>query len=472
MILPIHGSREETDAPFSCRRVFRMINTLFLPELREMLAANDDRELSEFCTALHPARTAEFMEGLEADESWRVLQYAKPALQAEIFQYFELDRKLELLRSQDEVQVATLVTCLPADDVVDLFQELESDRVDQILALVPAPDRRDIRRLQTFPEGTAGALMTTEAACLTENLSVQQAMEQLSKQAERLETIYYIYVIDSTNHLRGIVSARSLVSSIGRPEKRLAELMKTDIVTVNVHDDQELVAERVAFYNLSAIPVVDDQRHLVGIITHDDIIDVVRREATEDVQRMAGVEPLPDSYMRTSLLTLTWKRGIWLTILFFAALLAALALQYYHHELTKYDWLVWFLPLIISSGGNSGSQSSTLIISALATRDVETGNAWYILKREFFTGLLLGALLGLIGFCSAVVLAPSIYAAAVIPITILCVVVCGTSLGSMLPLILKNAGLDPALMSSPLIAGISDILGIVIYLNVALLLLR
>ncbi|MDZ4849783.1 MAG: magnesium transporter [Pirellulaceae bacterium] len=448
-----------------------MINTLYLPELREMLASSDERELREFCTALHPARTAEFMEGLDADEAWRVLQYAEPNLQAKIYQYFELDRKLELLKNEDEVQVAALVTNLPADDVVDLFQELDSQRVDQILALVPAPDRRDIRRLQTFPEGTAGALMTTEAACLTENLTVQQAMEQLSKQAARLETIYYIYVIDSTNHLRGIVSARSLVSSIGRPNTRLVDLMKTDIVTVNVHDDQEQVAERVAFYNLSAIPVVDDQLHLVGIITHDDIIDVVRREATEDVQRMAGVEPLPDSYMRTAFLTLSWKRGIWLTILFFAALLAAFALQYFHGELTRFDWLVWFLPLIISSGGNSGSQSSTLIISALATRDVATKDAWHILKREFFMGILLGSVLGIIGFGSAIFLAPSPYAALVIPITILVVVVCGTSLGSMLPLLLKNLGLDPALMSSPLIAGISDILGIVIYLNVAVMLL-
>lgn len=448
-----------------------MINTLFLPELREMLALGDDRELCEFCTALHPARTVEFMEGLDADEAWRVLQYAEPSLQAEIFQYFELDRKLELLKSQDEIQVAALVTCLPADDVVDLFQELDSERVDQILALVPAPDRRDIRRLQTFPEGTAGALMTTEAACLSENLTVQQAMEQLSRQAARLETIYYIYVIDNTNHLRGIVSARSLVSAIGRPDTRLADLMKTDIVTVNVQDDQEQVAERVAFYNLSAIPVVDDQRHLVGIITHDDIIDVMRREATEDVQRMAGVEPLPDSYMRTALLTLVWKRGIWLTILFFAALLAAVALQYYQVEITRFEWLVWFLPLVISSGGNSGSQSSTLIISALATQDVTTKNAGQILRREIMSGILLGTLLGTIGFCSAIFLAPSPFAALVIPITILIVVVCGTSLGSMMPLILKNFGFDPALMSSPLIAGISDILGILIYLNVALILL-
>ncbi len=445
----------------------RMINPLFLPELREMLALNDEREMREFCTALHPARAAEFMEGLSAAESWAILQPADPNQRAEIFQYFELDRKLELLREQDEVQVAALITCLPADDVVDLFQELDSQRVDQILALVPAPDRRDIRRLQSFAEGTAGALMTTEAACLTENLTVQQALEQLAKQAEHLETVYYIYVIDSTNHLRGIVSARSLLSSTGRRETKLGDLMKTDIVTVNVNDDQEQVAERVAFYNLSAIPVIDDQRHLVGIITHDDIIDVMRREATEDVHRIAGVEPLPDSYMRTAFWTLSWKRGIWLTILSFAALLAAFALQYYHDDLHRYEWLVCFLPLIISSGGNSGSQSSTLIIAALATRDISTRDAWPIFRREVASGLVLGTLLGLIGFLSAGFLAPTWYAALVVPITIISVVICGTSFGSMLPLILRHVGLDPALMSSPLIAGISDIVGIVIYLNVA-----
>ncbi len=456
------------DTPFAAQEYPpRMINTLFLPELREMLALNNERELREFCTALHPARTAEFMEGLEPAETWRVLQHAEPALQAELFQYFELDRKLELLREQDEVQVAALVTCLPADDVVDLFQELDASRVDQILALVPAPDRRDIRRLQSFPEGTAGALMTVEAACLTENLTVQQAMEQLAKQAAHLETVHYIYVIDSTNHLRGIVSARSLLSSMGRPETKLAALMRTDVVTVNVHDDQEQVAERVAFLDLSAIPVVDDDNHMVGIITHDDIIDVMRREATEDVHRMAGVEPLPDSYMRTPFLTLSWKRGIWLTILSLAALLAAFALQLYHEELHRFDWLVWFLPLIISSGGNSGSQSSTLIIAALATRDVTTRDAMPILRREVLSGLVLGTLLAVIGYISACFLAPSMYAALVIPITILAVVMCGTSFGSMLPLILRRVGLDPALMSSPLIAGISDIVGIVIYLSVA-----
>jgi len=448
-----------------------MINTLFLPELREMLSSGNDGELREFCTALHPARAAEFMEGLNNDESWQVLKHADPSARAEIFQYFEIDRQHELLESQNEVEVAALVTILPADDVVDLFQELEATRVDQILALVPAPDRRDIRRLQTFAEGTAGALMTTEAACLAEGLTVRQAWEQLSKQAERLETIYYIYVIDSTNHLRGIVTARSLVSAIGRPETKLVDLMQTDVVTVNVQDDQEAVAEKVAFYNLSAIPVIDDQRHLVGIITHDDIIDVMRQEATEDVQRISAMEPLSDSYMRTSFLTLSWKRGMWLTILFFTGLLTALALQYYNVALERFEWLIWFLPLIISSGGNSGSQSATLIISGLAAKDLERRDAMIILRREALTGLLLGSFLGTIGYIAAMLLGQTYFTALVIPITILSVVTVGTSLGSMLPLILQRLGMDPALMSNPLIAGISDILGIVIYLNVAVIIL-
>jgi magnesium transporter len=448
-----------------------MVNTLFLPELREMLAEGNDDELREFCTALHPARTAEFMEGLSVDEMWRVLQYAPLNLQVEMFSYFDWDRQLEMLATQDEKQVARLVTHLSADDAVDLLRKVDETRVDSILALVPAADRRDIRRLQTFKEGTAGALMTTEAACLDERLTVRQALEQLSKQAERLETIYYIYVTDDDNHLRGVVSTRKLVSSIGKLDLRLGDLMVSDLVVANVHDDQEAVAKQVAHYNLLAIPVVDDHGHMLGIITHDDVIDVLYEEATEDVQRIAAVDPLVDSYMRTSVLTLSWKRGIWLTILFFAGLLTALALRHYETELAEFDWLVWFIPLIIGSGGNSGSQSSTLIITALATGDVQFSDMWRIVRRELQTGLFLGAALATIGFISAMFLAPNFNAALIIPITIMCVVVCGTMSGGALPLIFRKAGLDPALMSNPFVAGINDILGIVIYINVARMLL-
>lgn len=436
-----------------------------------MLAEGQTQELVEFCNALHPARTAEFMEGLNGSEMWQVLQHATPSLQAEIFHYFEWDRKVELLATQDDKQVATLVTSLPADDAVDLLQELEVARVDQILALVPAADRRDIRRLQTFPEGTAGALMTTEAACLSENSTLKEAMEELSRQAEHVETIHYIYVTDDTNHLRGVVSTRSLVSAIGRPNTKLEELMKKDLVTANVRDDQEKIAQKVAHYNLMAIPVVDDEYHMMGIITHDDIIDVVREEATEDVQRIAAVEPLEDSYMRTPVSTLSWKRGIWLTILFLAGLLTAFLLQSYNAKLEEQAWLVLFIPLIISSGGNTGSQSSSLIISALAVKEIQRREWPQILKREFAMGLILGSFLATIGFLCALVMAPTVVAATVIPITVILVVLCGACTGSMLPLGFDRLGLDPAMMSNPFVAGISDILGLLIYVNVAILIL-
>jgi magnesium transporter len=447
------------------------MNTLFLPELREMLAEDRTDELREFCTALHPARTAEFMEGLDNEETWRVLQHAQPSLQAEVFQYFDEDRQVDLIASQDEKQIAVLVTQLPADDAVDLLRKVPDARVDAILALVPAPDRRDIRRLQTFKEGTAGAMMTTEVACLSESLTVRQALDELSRQAERLETIYYIYVVDATNHLRGVVSGRLLISSIGRPETRLADLMKRDVVAVNVNDDQEQVAQKVAFYNILAVPVVDDSNHMMGIITHDDVIDVVREEAAEDVQRIVAVEPLSESYLRTPILILSWKRGFWLLILFFAALSTAFALKMYQSWLDSYAWLVLFIPLIISSGGNSGSQSSTLIISALTTKDIELSDWGVIVRREIIMGLLLGGIMGSMGFVCALLLAPTRTQALIIPITILCVVLCGTCMGSILPLIFKRMGLDPAMMSNQFVAGLSDLLGILIYVNVALLFL-
>ena len=217
---------------------------------------------------------------------------------------------------------------------------------------------------------------------------------------------------------------------------------------------------------------LDHERHIVGIITHDDVIDVVREEAAEDVQRIVAVEPLNDSYLRMPLPILSWKRGFWLLILFFAALSTAFALQIYQDWLNQYGWLVLFIPLIISSGGNSGSQSSTLIISALASKEIELHDWALIFRREVIMGLVLGGIMGSIGFCCALLLAPRPWDALVIPITILCVVLCGTCMGSMLPLIFKRMGLDPAMMSNQFVAGISDLLGILIYVNVALLFLR
>ncbi len=269
-----------------------MVNTLFLPEIREMLAEQDRAGLEEFCTAVNPGRTAEFMEGLHDNEIWQVLQFADTERRAEIFAYFPEERQVAMLDQQDPGQVATLVDEIPADDRVDLLQQLDDGRVDEILPLLPLEDRRDIQRLQSYPEGTAGALMTTEVAMLTEHLTAREALEELGRQAAELETIYYLYVVDDDNLLRGIVSTRQLVSSLGKPDRTLGEMMETDVITAEVTEDQESVAEKVEKFNLLAIPVVDSGRQMMGIITHDDVIDVVREELTEDAQRIAGVAPL------------------------------------------------------------------------------------------------------------------------------------------------------------------------------------
>ena len=448
-----------------------MVNTLFLPELREMLADGNAAELREFCTTLHPARTAEFMEGLSPAEAWQVLTFADIETRAEIFSFLDEERQVEILQHEDPQALAELVAEMPSDDRVDLIHELQDKRAEEILPLLPIEERRDIQRLRSHAEGTAGALMTTEVARLPESCSVRQALDELSHQSAEHETIYYLYVVDEDNQLRGVVSGRQLIAAMGRPNETMGELMDTDIVVVAMDEDQESVAEKVERFDLLAIPVVDEGRHLMGIITHDDVIDVLREELTEDVQRIAAVAPLELGYLRERILILTWKRGIWLTVLFVAALLTALLLRHYHAELQQYLWLAWFIPLVISSGGNSGSQSATLVITALTGGDIEVSDWRGVAIRELMMGTLLGTFLGGIGFLCAIAVAPGVKEAFVIPVTILLVVQAGAVSGGLLPLLFKRIGLDPALMSNPFVAGIVDILGILIYINVARLLL-
>jgi len=454
-----------------------MMNTLFLPEIREMLAAGDKDGLHEFCTAIHPARTAEFMQGLTAGEAWQVLQFADEQTRIEIFLYFEPDRQQELLESQDREQVAELIARMAPDDRVDLLDEANQPVVDEILDLIPTEERRDILLLSSHPENSAGAVMTTAVAKLSEAMTVREALESLQQQTEDVETIYYLYIVDDSDHLRGLVSTRELISHLKYPDTRLGDIMETELITVDVDDDQEIVAQKVAKYDLLAIPVVDDQHHMLGIITYDDVIDVVLEEAIEDAHRIAGVDPLEESYLRTSLLTLSWKRGIWLAVLFMFALLTAFTLKGYETQLENWEWLVFFIPLIISSGGNTGSQSATLIITALVRGDIKLHDWWTVVKRELMSGLILGGFLAVFGYGAAYfMLDPDAegltgWALYVLPLTVILVVLCGTFFGSILPLAFQRIGLDPALMSNPFVAGIIDILGIVIYLNVAIWLL-
>lgn len=448
-----------------------MVNTLYLPELREMLAEGNSAELHEFCIALHPARTAEFMEGLTAAEAWSVLLHADPQARAEIFGYFERPRQIQIIETGEPADIARLIAELPADDRVDILHETDPAVVDRLLPLVPAHERRDILRLRAYPEGTAGAMMTTEYARIGEGLTARQALDAIGQQAQGLETIYYVYIVDAEEHLRGLVSARRLLAALGKPDTLVDDLAERAIVSVDALEDQEQVAAKVARYDLHAIPVIDHERHLLGIITHDDVIDVVRQEATEDAQMAGAVAPLRASYLSSPIWLLTWKRGLWLMILFFGAMGTIFILRNYDAVIGQVPWLVFFIPLVISTGGNSGSQSATLIITALSTGDITLGDWWRVVRRELLMGLLLGGMLGIVGCGLALVNSPQPIAALVVPMTILLVVTCGTLTGSMLPLLFRRLGLDPAMMSNPFVACICDLVGTIVYMQVALALL-
>jgi magnesium transporter len=448
-----------------------MINTLYLPELREMLELGDSEGLREFCTALHPARTAEFMEGLTAAESWTVLQAADPPTRVEIFGYLDHQKQIEIIETCDLDSVSTLVADMPADDRVDLLNAVEVEVAGKLTSLLPPEERRDIQRLQAYPEGTAGAVMTTEVARLPESLTVRAALEELSRIAERPETLYYIYIVDDENHLRGTVSARQLVTHLNRPNMPISDLMERNLVTVEATDDQEAVAAKVADYDFLAIPVVDREQHLLGIITHDDVIDVLRQEATEDAYLAGAVGRLEEGYLSIPWFEFAQHRAKWLAILFVGAMGTIFALRTYHATIEQVAWLVFFLPLLVASGGNSGSQSATLIIRALATGEVTPALWWAVVWRELRTGAVLGLFLGSIAYVIAsLMVSPT--EALVIPITLILVVTCSTLVGSLLPLLFAKLGWDPALMSTPFVTVIIDILGILIYMNVAMLMLK
>ena len=448
-----------------------MVNTLYLPELREMLAEHDDGGLEEFCTALHPARTADFMEGLTPAESWEVLSHTNLATRVEIFSYFSLEKQVEMMETLDREEMGRLLGDLPADDRVDLLEEVDAQVARELMPLVPAEERRETLRLQSYPEYSAGSVMTTEVARLSENLTTAQALEKVRKWAEDAETIYYLFVVDDQDHLRGVISFRELVFS--PPDVKIGDLMERNVICVEASHDSEEVAQKLAKYDMLAIPVVDEENLLVGIITHDDILDVVVEEATADAQMSAAVQPLDEGYMDTGLFTMTWKRGLWLTILFFSGMLTTTALGNYEAMIQQLPWLVIFIPLVISCGGNSGNQSATLIITALTTGNVTLRDWYRITYRELMTGLLLGSLLAIFGLGAITAYlfffphrAPLI-AVGIVTITLVLVVTCGTLTGSLLPLLFRRFDLDPALMSNPFVAVIMDILGIVIYMTVA-----
>jgi magnesium transporter len=437
-------------------------NPILIPELRVMLGEGDAEGLREVARELHPATVADFSEGLDDGELWQLLDCLPVARQAAIFPYFSLPRQVQLVKAADRAHLGPLIESMAADNRDDLLRELEPEVVEEILPLVAKAERHDIRMLLSCTEGSAGALMTTEYASLPADVTAGEAVARLRSQAPDSESIYYIYVLDADRRLVGFVSLRDLI--LARPTALVSALMQRDPISVGVEEPIEHVVERLAKFDFLAIPVVDDQHRLVGIVTHDDVLDAVRQEATDEAQRIGAIAPLGERYLDAGLVTMTWKRGVWLAILFATAAVTAMVLATWR---SPHAWLMAFIPLVIASGGNSGNQSATLVITALSSGDCRLTDWPRILRRELALGLLLGALLAVPGYALALAYAPTAAAAVVIPLTIMGVVITGTLVGAVLPLLFRSIGLDPALMSNPFVSAIVDVVGLVLYMLVA-----
>jgi magnesium transporter len=445
-----------------------MYHSLLLPDLREMLEENDARGMAEFCDALHSAVAAQVLDGLTSEEAWRVLSNCSLSRQVEIIQFMSLTRQAELVECLDRERLSNLLQVMSPDDAVDLLEQLDDDQVERVLPLFAQAQRRDIRKLLSYPEGSAGSIMTTEYASLPEGITVGEALTQLRLQAPNSETIYYVYVVDAERKLRGFVSLRNLILS--RTNMPLADVMDRDVISVRVDDDQEQVAQLLGRFDFLAIPVTDAQNHLVGIVTHDDVLDVVQEEATEDAHRLGAVAPLDESYLATPLLIIAWKRVGWLVLLFASAFVTSHVLRHYQKISEAYEWLIFFIPLVIASGGNAGSQTATLVIRTMALGEMTAAHNYRLVRREALIGLMLGSCLACCGFGLSLWMV-SMPQAAVVSMTVGLIVFTGTMVGALLPVVVKLLGMDPALMSTPLIASVLDVCGLILYYNVALLLL-
>ena len=395
----------------------------------------------------------------------------------DLFLALDSPDQVALLRALPSRERQIWLRQLPPDDAADFLQLLPGEERDGFLALIDAETRREVTALMAYAEDEAGGLMSPRYARLRPEMRVDEAISYLRRQArERLETIYYLYVLDAEQRLLGVVSFRELFAA--PPDKTVRDVMHTDVVTVPDDMDQEAVSDVIAQHDLMAVPVLDAGGRIKGIVTIDDIVDVVREEATEDIQKIGGTEALDAPYLQVSVLEMVRKRVGWLSVLFVGSLLTATVISYFENQIAKAVVLALFIPLIISSGGNSGSQATTLVIRALALGEVRPRDWIRVLWREVRAGLLLGVILGAIGFARVLLLppgdsaAPAALIAGVVGASLLGIVLWGSLVGAMLPFLLSRLGFDPASASAPFVATLVDVTGLVIYFSVATLFLR
>ena len=442
------------------------IYQLFLPEVNEAIKNGDLESLRAVFEDLHPSDVVELLRTLSSENIASIIRLLRFPKATGVFEQLDLQTQAEALHHLGRSEIVNILEELSPDDRVDLIQRLPEQTVNSLLPFIQKEDRENVRRLLQYRENTAGSVMTTEYAEVPSDITVEKAFSHLRHHSADIETIYYIYVTDQEHCLLGTASIRDLV--MADPSEIITNLMTKDPISVPVDMDQEEVFRTFEKYDFLAVPVVDQDMKLVGIITHDDIIDVAVEEQTEDVHRMGAMEPIEAPYLKASFWTMAQKRGFWLLLLFVGQFFTFSALNHFKSTIEQVLVLMLFVPLIISSGGNSGSQSVTLITRAIALGDVKLRDTMRVIRRESGIGILLGIFLCLVGMLWARFIWDSSWNICLaVGISLICVVTFGALVGALLPLIFKHYGFDPAIMSSPFVASIVDVIGIVIYFTVA-----
>ena len=428
------------------------------------IALHDADAVRQFLAKAHPVDAAALLDDLPPlDAREQLLRQPLPR-RTETFCYLRAETQVAVARVLERRQLAAIVTEMSHDDRADLFNRLSTEQQQALLPGLAQAEREDLRRLAAHAEDTAGAIMTSDYATLAPHLTARDAIEALRREAPDKETIYRAYVLDRDRRLIGSVGLRALI--LAEPGTTVADLMERETLAVNLSEDQEAVAGKIARYDVLALPVVDDDGKMVGIVTHDDALDALQAETTEDFHRIGTVGKITESVRNASIGLLYRKRVVWLSLLVFGNLFSGAGIAYFEETIAAYVALVFFLPLLIDSSGNAGSQSATLMVRALATGDVAMKDWGRLLGRELLVAIGLGATMALavapIGYFRG---SPEI--ALVVALTMVLVVLLGSLVGMSLPFLLHRFRLDPATASAPLVTSIADALGVILYFAIA-----
>lgn len=439
-------------------------------KILELLEAKKYSEIGALLKDMNPADAAVMLEELPEQKMPIVFRLLSKELAADTFAYMDGDAQEILVRGFSDKELDEVMEQLFLDDTVDMLEEMPANVVKRVLRHVDADTRKMINQVLNYPKDSAGSIMTMEYVDLKRSMTVEQAFERIRATGVEKETIYTCYVTDSRRKLEGIVTVKDLLLS---PKSEvIRNIMETNVKFVSTHTDQELVARELSKYDFLAIPVVDAEERLVGIVTVDDALDVIQEEATEDIEKMAAITPTDRPYMKTSVFE-TWKKRIpWLLFLMISATFTSGIISSFEDALAASVILTSFIPMLMDTGGNAGSQSSTTVIRGLSLGEIRYGDVLKIVTKESFVSLMCGATLAVANFAKLMLIdRVSLLVAAVVCLTLVVVVLVSNIVGCTLPVLAKWVGFDPAVMASPLITTIVDAVALIIYFNIAKLLL-